>query len=101
MSESLPVENLRSLEPGRWCGRVRFPNRVQPTAILIFALDGAWVGIRAHCPHEGQDLSGCELVDGIKLVCPRHGLALSLKGYLAFRLTRRGEDFAVAWPLQC
>ena len=101
MSASLPVENLETLEPGRWRGKVRFPNRIQPTAILIFAVDQSWVGLRAYCPHEGYDLSACGLVEGHKLVCPRHGLALSLKGCEAFRLTREGEAFAVSLPLEC
>jgi Rieske 2Fe-2S protein len=99
--ESLPVEGLQALAPGRWRGRVRFPNRIQATAILIFALDRAWAGVRAHCPHEGYDLSDCALVEGCTLVCPRHGLALSLKGRAAFRVTRQGGAFAVGWPLQC
>lgn len=101
MAELLPVQGLEPLAPARWRGRVGFPNRIQPTAILILERDGACVGVRAHCPHEGQDLSDCPLEDGGKLVCPRHGRVIDLAGPDAFCLVRRGESFAVAWPLEC
>lgn len=101
MSESLPVEALRAIEPGRWCGKVRFPNRLQPTAILIFALDGAWAGLRAHCPHEGYDLSDCRPDETGALVCPLHGLSLPLRGPAALSVSREGDAFAVSWSPPC
>lgn len=101
MAELLPVQGLEALAPARWRGRVGFPNRIQPTAILILEFDGAWIGVRAHCPHEGQDLSDCPLDGGCNLVCPRHGRVIDLSGPDAFRLARRGEAFAVPWPLEC
>jgi diguanylate cyclase (GGDEF)-like protein/PAS domain S-box-containing protein len=101
MSELLPVTGAEWLERGqRWRGRVRFPDSAEPSAVLIFRHGEGYLALPAACPHEGQDLSECPLDDQHRLTCTRHGLRLNLAGRDGFRVERRGEAFAVPWPLQ-
>lgn len=100
MPERLMVTGLEPVEPARWSGKVQFPNRLQPTAILVFACGSAHVGVRAHCPHEGENLTRCPLDSQRRLVCPRHGLPVRLDGPDAFRVEGAAPSFVVPWPLE-
>lgn len=98
----LPVQTPRWLaDHERWHALVQFPNRLHPSEILIFPLASGLIGVRARCPHEGQDLSDAPLTqDGI-LICPRHGMMIGVFGKpcASFRVERRDDDFVVPWPL--
>lgn len=98
----LPVNDSQWMAAhGRWRGRVVFPGRRHPVDILIFSCGTGFAGVRARCPHEGQNLSETPLdADGV-LVCPRHGLPVRVSGPGAagFRVERRADGFCVPWPL--
>jgi hypothetical protein len=59
MTERLTIQVLEQLQPARWRGRLQLPRRPQPTAVLVFELEGRHVGVPGYCPHEGQDLANC------------------------------------------
>lgn len=99
MVERVTVEAVEQQESGRWRGRVQFPNRLQPIRVLLFEIDGDYAGVRAHCPHQGYDLSRCPLDDNGCLVCPSHNLAICLQGD-GFRIERVAGLFVVPWPLE-
>lgn len=98
----LPVQDLRWLAAHeRWHARVQLPDRRHPTDILIFAQAGGLTGVRARCPHEGQDLTEVPLDADGRLVCPRHGLPVGVHGApcAGFCVQRRDDSFLVPWPL--
>lgn len=98
----LPVTEPRWLAAhGRWHGKVQFPDRRHATEILIFPLRDGLAGLRARCPHEGQDLSEVPLDGDGALVCPRHSLPVCLYGArsAAFRVERHADGFRIPWPL--
>lgn len=98
--EKLVLQSVECLEPARWRARIQFPNRPQPAVVLVFERDGRYAGMRAHCPHKGQDLSQCPLDTADRLACPRHGAVMYSWGKDGFRIEREADRFVVSWPLE-
>ena len=51
---------------------------VDDTPVAVFNVDGEHLAIHDVCTHDGETLTGGP-VEGIEIVCPRHGARFSLR----------------------
>ena len=86
MSEQSPAQQFPILElrevsghNERWCGRVQLPETAEPTHVLVIRHQGKLVAIPSRCPHEGASLEDAEHDEHGNLVCPAHGVRVSLQ----------------------
>jgi len=83
---------LDSADPPRWAGQLQLPGQSRLMDILIFNIEGVFWAMPARCPHQGYDLTLCQLANGNTLTCPAHSHRVELKT-VGFRVEQNQGGF--------
>lgn len=76
----------------RWKGRALYPGTPRPAPVLVLAIGGTRIAIKATCPHAGREMFKGEICrHATAIECPSHGWQLPFTR-LSGRLVIEDED---------
>ena len=90
----VPIQELQSVDDGKWCGQIAVPNKRFPLKIIVYEFNSELRAIARLCPHQSYDLIACEVSDGGIIHCPLHHLPISiLAKKSSYEIKKEGNKF--------
>ena len=77
--EWVPIQELQSIDEGKWSGQILVPNKRFPLKIIVYEFNSELRAIARMCPHQSYDLIACDVSDGGIVHCPLHHLPISIQ----------------------
>lgn len=88
------IEQVRLYSRGQWVGEIVLPDHQFKSPLLIYEWQGGHRAIHRSCPHKEYDLVGCPISRGGVVICPWHGLPVSVVDpKTSFHVIQRDEQF--------